>query len=71
MENINGEMEIYLKGILIMDLDMGKEFGNLQTSKEIPLRVNIKMIKNVDMEFILGTMEIFLKVIFKMILDMD
>jgi len=60
MANINGKMAKYMKGSGLMELKMDQEYGEGQ--KVIPILDNGKTEKQMDMEFIHGSMEIDIKV---------
>lgn len=50
-----------------MDKETDMEFGNQQKIAEIFMKVNTKMIKSMDMEYISGSMDQFMRAISKMI----
>ena len=60
MESIYGQMEIFIKAIFLMVLGTGGVYGNkpLKKTREMNMKVNIKMTKNVEKELINGKMEI-------------
>ena len=62
-------MDQYIKEILIMESDQVMENGNLVNlwHKSINIKVNIKMIRKMDLENINGQMDPNMKVSLKMI----
>ncbi len=67
MDNIIGQMAVFLKVVLKMVWDMETEYGNEDLVKVINMKVNMLMIRNLDMGFLLGQVAIYIKeIIYKM-----
>lgn len=60
--NIIGKMGVTLKVNLKMVIVMVMEYGNEAMEIAINIKVNIKMIKNKGMEYLIGQLEMFIKV---------
>lgn len=66
MANIIGVMEVTLKETSKMDSEMVMECGKKAQEIAINMKVNIMKIKNMDMEYLVGQVEIFIRgIIFK------
>ena len=66
-ESTVGRMDLLMKVISLREVGKAREIGSLLGKEEIFTLVDIKMIKNVDMVDIYGLMDVFTKVISKMI----
>lgn len=66
-ESIVGQMDLLMKVILLKEVDKVREIGSPLEKEETFILVDIKTIKNVDMVDIYGQMDVFIKVISKMI----
>lgn len=66
-ESIAGQMDLLMKVILLKEVDKVREIGSPLEKEETFILVDIKTIKNVDMVDIYGQMDVFIKVISKMI----
>lgn len=62
MVNIIGKMVATLKVSLKMVIVMVMEYGSVTMEIVINIKGNIKMIKNKDMEYLIGQLEMFIKV---------
>ncbi len=60
--NIIGKMVATLKVSLKMVIVMVMEYGSVTMEIVINIKGNIKMIKNKDMEYLIGQLEMFIKV---------
>lgn len=60
-ENTFGKTKAILKEISLMDSGQAMECGKKVLETRINMKVNTKMTRNGDMEFLLGRMEIFSK----------
>jgi hypothetical protein len=61
MDNIIGPIKHILKEILKMDLEMVKVYGKRDLEQVINIKATMLMIKNKDMAFLLGLVEMFIK----------
>lgn len=60
MVNIIGLMDAFIKGTLSKAIEMGMEFGN-QKIENSNTKATICLIENMDMESMIGEMEMFIK----------
>jgi len=58
MESITGQMEAAIKGTLVMELDTGMESGKIKIKRIMAV---MKLIKNMDLESILGKINGFIR----------
>ena len=63
--NIIGKTKVILKDIFLMVFVKVKDYGKREPEIVINIKVNIKAIKNGDMEFLLGQMVISIKAVIK------
>lgn len=71
-ENIFGLMEVHIKEVLNVALEMDLEYGKNLMIKILKIIEDImRMTKDVDMEFIIGGLAIFIRAHFLMIKNKD
>ena len=67
LENITGQMEAILKEFSMMESEMGKDYGKEDQEIVINMKDSIRMIRNQDMGYLHGLLEISTKeIIMKM-----
>ena len=71
MDNIIGKMVVISKVNFLTDYVMVQEYGKRVQDITINIKANMKMIKKMDMEYLHGLQEMYIKEIINQMLEMD